>query len=225
MLRPSRDELVAAMLSATFFGLAFPPFPLVLPAFVCLVPAAVLVARQADAGAGPRAAARVGFWFGLVGYALNLYWIAVALLLFTKLAIAGYIASLLWLSPFSAATFAALYAARRATRWPLAVLLPIVWVASELVLNYLSDLSFPWLPLGLSVARHPLVAQIADLSGVRGVSFWIALTNGLVADAWLARDSRIAVVRRLAAVAAAALAVAGYGAWRMRTTSGWFTGT
>jgi apolipoprotein N-acyltransferase len=217
-LRPTRAEAGAATASALLFALVFPPFPLLIPAFVCLVPLAVLVARRADGDGRTRQAARAGFWFGLLGYGFNLYWIAVALSLFTKLAIAGYIASLLWLAPFIGATAAALFAARRLTRWPLALLLPIVWTTSELLLNYLGDLAFPWLPLGLSLAAHPVAVQLADLSGVRTVSFWIAATNGLIADAWLLRRQAGAVVRRAAAVVAIAALVLGYGAWRMQTT-------
>ena len=214
VLTPTREEAVAALLSALLFAVAFPPFRLVLPAFVCLVPAVVAIAREADEGERWLAAARVGFWFGFVGYAANLYWIAVALSLFTKLAIAGYVASLVWLAPFVALWAMALFAARRLTRWPLAVLVPLTWVAQEVVLNYLSDLSFPWLPLGLGVAEQPRLIQIADLSGVRGVSFWIAATNGLLADAYRLRFAARAVAWRVALALLLAAGVAGYGGWR-----------
>jgi apolipoprotein N-acyltransferase len=134
------------------------------------------------------------------------------------MAFAGYIAALLWLAPWIAGAGAALYAARKLTRWPLTVLLPVVWCALELVLNHLADLSFPWLPLGLSLARFPMAVQLADLSGVRGVSFWIALSNGLVADAYLLRYQRRAMALRLAAIPLAAALALSYGAWRMATT-------
>jgi len=217
-LVPARRELVAALASAVLFGIAFPPFRLLVPVFLCLVPAAVVAARLGDEGASWRAAARFGAWFGAVGYGINLYWIAVALAIYTDLAFLGYIGALLVLTPMVALAMVIIVAARRATRLPMALLLPVVWVALELALNYLGPLAFPWLPLGLALARHPLVIQFADLSGVRGVSFWIAAINGLVADAWLGRASARAVAARLAAVAALVAAAAGYGAWRMRTT-------
>jgi apolipoprotein N-acyltransferase len=214
---PSRAEALAALASAALFAIAFPPFNLVLPVLLCLVPIAVVVAHAADREGHAWQAARAGFWFGFIGYGANLYWIAVALLLYTKLALLGYVGSLIWLAPVVGATMAALYFARRITGWPLAILLPIVWTASELALNYLSDLSFPWLPLGLSVAHVPILAQVADISGVRGVSFFIAAVNGLVADAWLYRSRRRdATIRLLGAVAVLAL-VAAYGEWRMTT--------
>lgn len=214
-LIPGTWSLVPALFSAALFAIAFPPFPFLVPAFVCLAPLAVAIARLADGDGTTRAAAGMGFWFGFLGYACNLYWIAIALSLYTKLAILGYVASLIWLAPFVALFAAALFTLRRGTRWPMAILLPAVWVALELALNYLSDLSFPWLPLGLSVARIPIIAQIAELSGVRGVSFWMAATNGLLADAWLMRAERRAVLVRAAAIAGLAAFVVLYGVWRM----------
>ena len=83
------------------FAIAFPPYPLILPAFLCLVPFAVAIARRADGAGSWREAARLGFWFGMLGYAANLYWIAIALLIFTKLAIVGYIAALSCSRPWS----------------------------------------------------------------------------------------------------------------------------
>ena len=215
---PRPDECTAIAGSAILFAIAFPPYPLILPAFLCLVPFAVAIARRADRAGSWREAARLGFWFGMLGYAANLYWIAIALLIFTKLAIVGYIAALFVLAPVVAVAGIALFVLRRTTKLPLAMLLPVVWVASEVVLNYMSDLAFPWLPLGLALSRTPLLAQAADLSGVRGLSFCIAAVNGLIADAWLLRGQRAAIAKRLAGVVAIVAALAVYGAWRMRTT-------
>ncbi len=217
-LLPSRVEALAALASAALFAIAFPPFNLVFPVMLCLVPISVMVARAADRPDG-RAwqAARAGFWFGFIGYGANLYWIAVALLLYTKLALLGYIGSLIWLAPIVGATMAALFFSRKLTGWPLAILLPVVWTASELALNYLSDLSFPWLPLGLSLAHVPVLAQVADLSGVRGLSFCLAAVNGLVADAWLWRSNRRAASARIIGALVVVAAVAAYGEWRIAT--------
>ena len=219
VLWPTRAEATAALLSAALFAFAFPPFKLIVPAFICLVPIAITTVRHADEGGTVQGAARTWFWFGLVGYGSNLYWIAVALSLWTNLAFAGYVAGILWLAPWVAGAGAALYAARKVTRWPLTILLPVAWCALELVLSHLGDLSFPWLPLGLSLARFPMAVQLADISGVRGVTFWIALTNGLIADAYLLRYQSRAMIVRLAIIPVAAAIVLSYGAWRMATTA------
>jgi apolipoprotein N-acyltransferase len=215
-----RAEAGPVLASGALFALAFPPVPLVVPAFVCLVPFAVAVARQADDPAGRGAvAARIGLWFGAVGFGAALYWIASALSHFTSLAFAGYAGTLVWLAPFEAAAGAALFAARRATRWPLALVLPLVWVAIEMALGHVGDLAFPWLPLGLSVAKHPVWIQIADVSGVHGVSLWIAFVNGCLADAWLARRHAGRAVVWLTAAAASLVGVAAYGGHRLTATA------
>ncbi|HWZ60123.1 MAG TPA: apolipoprotein N-acyltransferase, partial [Gemmatimonadaceae bacterium] len=208
-LKPSRAEGVAALGSAVLFALAFPPLHLVVPVFVCLIPLAVFVARTGESGS----AARVGFWFALLAFGSTLYWIAVALLLFTKLAILAYIATVLCLGGIYAATLAILWHARRLTGWPMAVLLPPLWVASEMLLMHLSDLSFPWLPLALGVSHSPHLAQLVDVSGEHGLSAVIAVVNGLLADAVLTRR----VWRRAGLAVLIVVALYSYGAWRLAT--------
>ena len=229
VLWPARHEAVAALGSAVLFALSFPPIPLLIPVFLCLVPMAAGIARQADGEGTARGAARIGFWFAIVGYGSALYWIAGALSLFTKLAILGFVGAIVWLGIMVSIVAMALYASRRLTKLPLAILLPVVWTAGELVLAHFPDLSFPWLPLGLATVQLPVLAQLAEVSGVRGVSFWIAAVNGLLADIWLLYRARAAapttpgagfwtsaaVIRRAGAAAAIVALAAGYGAWRM----------
>ena len=230
VLWPARHEAVAALASALLFALAFPPVPLVVPVFLCLIPLTVAVARQAGGDGTLRGAARIGFWFAIVGYGATLYWIAGALSLFTKLAIVGFVAAIVWLGIMVAVVTSALYCARRATRLPMAIVLPVVWTAGEVVLAHFPDLSFPWLPLGLATVQVPLLAQSADLTGVRGVSFWIASVNGALADIWLlyrahggrTEGGRVwwaggTVLRRGLLIAGIFGAAFGYGAWRMST--------
>jgi apolipoprotein N-acyltransferase len=212
---PVGDEALPAFASAALFLIAFPPFRLLLPAFLTLVPVSIVVARKVERGAPVRTSFRFGFWFGVMAYGMTLYWIAIALSIYTKLSFLGYLGAVLVMAPVVGATIAALHVARRSTGWPFAVLLPIVWTASEVVINYMSDLAFPWLPLGLATARFPLLAQVADVSGVRGVSFWIAATAGLLTDAWLLRADKRSAFVRMTAIVVLALAVTGYGRWRI----------
>jgi apolipoprotein N-acyltransferase len=212
---PVREEALPAFASAALFLIAFPPFRLLLPAFLTLVPVSIVVARKVDAGEPVRTSFRFGFWFGVMAYGMTLYWIAIALSIYTKLSFLGYIGAVLVMAPVVGVTVAALHASRRATGWPFALLLPVVWTASEVVINYMSDLAFPWLPLGLATSRFSTLAQLADLSGVRGVSFWIAATAGLLTDGWLLRAERRTALVRLTAVVVLAAAVAGYGRWRL----------
>jgi len=214
---PVKFETWAAAIAALLFVCAFPPVPLVVPAFVCLVPYALVVERLIAARAKWTVAFRFGLVTGALAYAVALYWIAFALAIYTKLAFLGYLGALLVLAPICGAGTAAVFVMRRTLRLPYAITLPLAWVSVEMVMMHMSDLAFPWLPLGLAVARVPVLAQAADLSGVHGLSAWIAATNGLLVDAWLARDDRRAVAARVAAVLALVAAMWGYGAWRLAT--------
>jgi apolipoprotein N-acyltransferase len=46
-------------------------------------------------------------------------------------------------------------------------------------------LSFPWLGLGISLTSWPHLLGLAEWTGERGVSFWLAAVNGLLASAVL----------------------------------------
>ena len=119
-LLPTRPEARGAAASAALFALSFPPVPLVVPAFLCLIPMALAIVRRADGNGRWSEAARLGLWTGALGYGVTLYWIALALLIYTKLAILGFFGALLVLAPVVAAGGAALFWSRRATspwRW------------------------------------------------------------------------------------------------------------
>ena len=218
--RPPVTIVAPAVVSAVLFLLAFPPMP-PLAVLVCLVPVALAAARLADGDAPLGEGVRLGWWFGVFGFGATLYWIAIALSIYTKLAIAGYFGALFVMAALAAGAIGTLVAARRATRAPMAILLPVAWVAWEKLTEALPQLGFPWLPLGLGVAKATLLAQSADLSGVHGASFWIAAVNGLLVDAIIAWRAGVQPARawtaRLVAVAAIIGAALGYGEWRTRT--------
>ena len=67
---PVREEALPAFASAALFLIAFPPFRLLLPAFLTLIPVAIVVARKVDVGEPVRASFRFGFWYGAMAYGL-----------------------------------------------------------------------------------------------------------------------------------------------------------
>jgi apolipoprotein N-acyltransferase len=100
----------------------------------------------------------------------------------------------------------------RATRLPLALLLPVTFVAGEF-LRLLGPLGVPTGLLALSFHEQLWMIQVADLGGIYLVSFAIASVNGAFADVVLGgwKRGRFSV----AAVAAGWIALAGYGAFRL----------
>jgi apolipoprotein N-acyltransferase len=100
----------------------------------------------------------------------------------------------------------------RATRLPLALLLPMTFVAGEF-LRLLGPLGVPTGLLALPFHKQLWMIQIADLGGIYLVSFAIASVNGALADVVLGgwKRARFSV----AGVAAGWIAIASYGAFRL----------
>jgi apolipoprotein N-acyltransferase len=174
------------LLSGLLLGVAFPPFHLVFPSFVALVPYAVWVdGLGGDGDGGRREALRGGFFLGLVYYTLVFYWLLTSLIYYTPLAILGFVLPVLILSVFLAVGTEAMRLVRQRLRWPLWVALPVVWTALEFLRGHLGPVSFPWMQLGDSLASTPGLAGAADLVGSRGLSFWLGMVGGLGGELWL----------------------------------------
>lgn len=54
--------------------------------------------------------------------------------------------------------------------------LPFIIIGLEFIRG-LGELGFPWLALGYSQARYPIIIQQASIYGVYGISFWLVLLN------------------------------------------------
>lgn len=75
--------------------------------------------------------------------------------------------------------------------WPAWIVLPVVWVALEFARAYIIS-GFEWFFLAHSQWSQVWLIQIADTTGQYGVSFFVAMVNGLIVDAILFWKGRIA---------------------------------
>lgn len=203
--------------SGLLLVLSFPPFELLVPPFVALVPFLLFVAERPAGPAGRWAALRGGFLMGLVYFGLLLYWLLVALVYYSRLALPAYVLTVLILAGFTGAFAAGLHYVRERTAVPFALVAAALWTGIEWVQGHLGDLSFPWLGLGTSVAAFPRVAGAAELVGARGLTVWIALVNGMIATAILAYRAGRPVRRTAAATLALVALPVAFGAWRAAT--------
>lgn len=103
---------------------------------------------------------------------------------------------------------------------------PVVWVATEWLRVTLTLGNFDLHLLGYSQARFTPLVQVADLTGVYGVSFLVAAVNGWIADLWFAHRERGGLGSGLrspsvrwgaAGLAAGFAGFWGYGAYRLAT--------
>jgi len=212
-----RGEWRLVIGGATLLCLAYPPFHLFVPSFLCLVPAVWLLVDGASDRQPVRRQMVQGFWFGLLAYGLTLYWMVVALWHFTPLSGVGYLATIVVLGLFMAGVFGGSGWVTRRTGLSLAVTLPVFWTSVEWVIGHFGDLRFPWLGLGTSLTGFPVVVQIADVIGARGVTFLVALANVVLALAWVHRRQRRRALASVCAVALGMLLAVAYGVARERT--------
>jgi len=221
----SRTDLVLLAVSAILVNLAYPPFHLLVPSFVCLIPALVVLAKSNNHRLPLRTQLVIGFWFGVLVHGLLLYWMVIALWRYTPLSVFGYVGTVLLFGAHCSLFFALIGWIIRATGLSLVAVFPIMWTAQEWLIAHQGDLSFPWLGLGTTLTGYPTLVQLADLVGARGVTFLLALANAALAVAWLKRANGKEPILRTAAVAVCTLVVAGYGVFRESTVTQTQAGT
>ncbi len=170
---------LATILSGVGYGAAFPPLGWWWLAWVTLVP----FFWALDGARVGRAAGLGALWGVTAAYATGT-WMPRAITLYYEqplaLGIAGFAAcALITVAPYSAA-FALLY--RRIAPRPgaaTALAIAAAWTAAELG-RANSPLGNPWSLLGYSQAARLHLVQIADLTGVLGPSFVVALGNAAI---------------------------------------------
>jgi apolipoprotein N-acyltransferase len=210
---PARRQLVAAALTAVLLFVAYPPFSLVAPAFLALVPLLFLLEEAVGRGAPGASWAevmRLGYWFGALANGLVFYWLVIALWHYTPLALAGYLAAILIVLAPGWLLFALGYVwVRRRTGLAAWLVFPLLWTALEWLVGHQGALAFPWLGLGISLTRVPTLVQFAEIGGARSVTLWLAWVNALVYLALVRRSWRPAALAAVTGVLAL-----GYGLWR-----------
>lgn len=122
----------------------------------------------------------IGWGTGLVHFGGTLYWITVAMVIYGHMpwiVSAGLLVLMvMYLALYFGAFAVALRILERRTRLPLVITAPVAWTALEYGRTYVF-IGFPWNLLGYSQYLTAPMMQIADLTGVYGVSFLIMLVN------------------------------------------------
>lgn len=216
-LLPRRGERLLPILTGLLLAVSFPPFDVLGASFVGLVPLLVFIESRSRDVEGRLAAARGGLLAGLVYFGILLYWLIVALIWYSKLAIAAYVLTVLVLGLFTAAFASGVHWLRWRNVAPLWLAGPVLWTTLEWVQGNLGDLAFPWLGLGSSLAAFPVLAGGADLVGARGMTFFVALVGGLVAHGIVQMRARRPSLAPLGAAALVVGAMASYGWFRQAT--------
>jgi len=187
--RGRRMALAAA--SGLALSASFPALDLEPLAFVALVPLFVAVR-----GLPPRRAFFLGWLAGLCFFLATCYWVVYTIGSYTAVPMPVAVGILLlmcavlgcYLGAFAAGVR---WLAGRRLPWPW--LAPALWVALEWARGWFF-IGFPWAILGTSQYRYLDLVQVAEVTGVYGISALIVFFNAVVAAVLQARGPG---VRRL----------------------------
>jgi len=213
MTRIALEHILAAILSGLLLAAAFPKWNQTYLLFIALIP--LYWALQ---GKSLKATFGLGLISGLAHYLALLYWIVYVTHVFGHLSLPLSLLALLLLAGYLS-LYRALWAL--GLNWGAAQGLsllwwgPVLWVALELGQTYIIT-GFPWEPLGNGLFPHPLLLQVADLTGVYGLSFLVVLINlGLGRSLWPPRTWRTRRLRHLPVLALVLACWLGYGHFRL----------
>jgi apolipoprotein N-acyltransferase len=172
----NRKGLLLSTASGLLSTAAFPNIGLDAAAWVALLP--LLIAVD---GLSLFNRFRIGLLAGLVHYVTLIYWAAYTMNTYGNLPWAISIPIMLLLALYlSLYTGFFAVALSWAPRKPAAFIfvMPCLWVLLEYARSFLLS-GFPWELLGYSQYQHLRLIQIADVTGVYGLSFLIAGANGV----------------------------------------------
>jgi len=202
-------------IAAVLLTLAYPPFRLLAPAFVCLVPAALLILRGCGDDDPWRRHLYQGFWYGAITHGVLLYWFALALWRFGGAVVLLYFVAIVMFAGAYAAMFAVVGRIARRSSGRLAVALPAGIVLLEWLAAEVGPIGFPWHQVGLTVTSAPVFVQAADLAGSGGLAFILTAVNASIALAWWARGTRRRALRHAETAAALLFFLFLYGSYRL----------
>ena len=203
--------------AAVLLTVSYPPFHLLFPSFLCLIPVVWLIQRGASDSRPLKRHLVQGFWYGLTSNGLLLYWMVYALWRLTRLSVLGYLATIVVLAAYASVMFALAGWIQRRGRVSPIVVFPVLWTSVEWLVGHQGAIHFPWLGLGTSLAGFPTVIQVAEVIGARGVTFLLVLANTALALAWLERRNTRKVAAQIGIVTAGLLGATAYGLVRQAT--------
>jgi len=174
-----------AALAGLLGGFSFPPVPIGLIAFLVFVPLIILLERKET----NQNTVRLLYVFFFFFHGAANWWV----MSWQKetdpfLMIAG---AALWLGHayFLMPAFLLYKYIRKRTSVTVALCaLPFLWTSVEW-LHSLGDFSYPWLAVGYTQTYNTYLIQLADITGVWGISFIVMLVNCVIAHWWLTRKS------------------------------------
>ncbi len=176
-------NFIYCFLTALLTTMAFPRLEISILIWIALIPLMIVLDGK-TLGQG----FRIGFLAGFLTFLGTLYWLFHVTAWFSVVAAVGVIVLLLYLALYYALFGMAYCYSQLMSPSRRLLFLPSVWVVLEFIRAHLFT-GFDWISLGHSQFRNLISIQIADFSGVFGVSFVIVMTNIFLKEIFQHRKS------------------------------------
>ena len=183
-----KRNIILSLLSGILLVLSFPNFDLEFLAWFALVPLFYSLKDKSLLNSF-----FLGYLTGFISFLGILYWIVVAVHTYGNIPLLPSILILLllilYLSLFIGTFTILLHLIQRRFGFRMIILAPFLWVTLEYLRSFLMT-GFPWAYLGHSQYLNLPFIQIADITGVYGLSFiilWINVTLYLAFHQWPAK--------------------------------------
>lgn len=191
MLKKYIYAYAPAVTSGILLIFCFPDFDIYPLAWIGLVP--FLVSLW---GRNPKEAFASGMLMGIFYFFGTTYWIYYSLSHYGRIPLALSIVIVFILSLYLSlytGIFAMAFSARTySSRLPAFLLAPVFWVPLEYLRSYALT-GFPWSSIGYSQYKFLYGIQIADITGIYGVSFLVLALNGAIADIFFLKKRQLSM--------------------------------
>ncbi|MBI4654772.1 MAG: apolipoprotein N-acyltransferase [Nitrospirae bacterium] len=223
----SKKDIILAVLSGALLILGFPPFDIYLIPWIAFVPLFISLI-----GKSLRSAFFLGALSGCIFFLGTIFWIFNSLYFYGNIPLVLSVITVVLLCLYLGAytgIFSLLftYLVGR-TRFPSLFICPVLWVTIEFLRTYALT-GFPWALLGYSQYKFLALIQIADITGVYGISFLVVAVNSLLFDMffyWPKRQNEMPLLDRslltlgLITLGIIVITTLSYGIWRLSSDEG-----
>lgn len=165
--KPLYVNILLSFLAAMLFSFSFPAPGIGYLVWIALVPWFIIISTGHRAGL-------FSYIIGILFFVYNLSWLRFVTYF-------GWFSLSLYLALYFFVCGIILQFLRRRLRLPHVFAAPFVWVALEYLRSFPYS-GFPWFFAGHSQYLNLPLIQIADITGVYGISFLIVVVNGAIAD-------------------------------------------
>ena len=208
------NDLMLALGSGWLLILSFPKFGTGFLAWLSLVPLFYALRGEKTLTQG----LLLGLVTGMTAQVGIMYWITHVVVNYGYLPYPVGIAAMLLLSAYLSlytGIFAAAVVYLRKKEVPLWVAAPLLWTCLEYAKSHLLT-GFPWENLGYSQYLLLPLIQIADITGVYGVTFLIVIVNAMLYEILFVPGAKKMIIAKILVIAGLFLMVYGYGIFRIQ---------